>query len=73
MDAREIRRAAGACLKRVDPTPTRLLGVRAGALATLAELVAPLPAMPDCADQPVDREAFASASLPLFGAVIGDA
>jgi DNA polymerase-4 len=42
MDARTIRRAAGECLKRVDLTRRlRLLGVRAGALATLADLVAP--------------------------------
>ena len=42
MDARSIRRAAGECLKRVDLTRRlRLLGVRAGALAKLAELVAP--------------------------------
>jgi DNA polymerase-4 len=43
MDARSIRRAAGECLKRVDLTRRlRLLGVRAGTLASLAELVAPL-------------------------------
>src|SRR3954463_1588589 len=48
LDAVDIRRAAGACLKRVDLTRRlRLLGVRAGSLATLAELVAPLPASPD--------------------------
>jgi DNA polymerase-4 len=42
MDARTIRRAAGECLKRVDLTRRlRLLGVRAGALAKLADLVAP--------------------------------
>ena len=43
LDAQTIRRAAGECLKRVDLTRRlRLLGVRAGALATLSELVAPL-------------------------------
>ena len=42
MDASTIRRAAGECLKRVDLTRRlRLLGVRAGALVTLAELLAP--------------------------------
>ena len=45
MDARAIRRAAGECLKRVDLTRRlRLLGVRAGALAKLSDLVAPLAA-----------------------------
>jgi DNA polymerase-4 len=63
MDAHTIRRAAGECLKRVDLTRRlRLLGVRAGALATLTELVAP--------QQPVEplmvREADAHYSLPLF-------
>ena len=47
LDAREIRRAAGSCLKRVDLTRRlRLLGVRASALARLADLVAPLAAAP---------------------------
>ena len=45
MDARSIRRAAGECLKRVDLTRRlRLLGVRAGALARLADLVGTPPA-----------------------------
>ena len=71
MDARTIRRAAGECLKRVDLTRRlRLLGVRAGALATLSELVAPLepgvePA-PVPAPAPAAREAPGSYSLPLF-------
>jgi DNA polymerase-4 len=40
LDAREIRRAAGQCLKRVDLTRRlRLLGVRASALESLSELV----------------------------------
>ena len=66
MDAATIRGAAGACLKRVDLSRRlRLLGVRAGALATLAELVAPrAPAAPD--EPPVPREPGASYSLPLF-------
>ena len=42
LDATAIRRAAGECLKRVDLTRRlRLLGVRAGALATLATLAGP--------------------------------
>ncbi|MEP7298896.1 MAG: DNA polymerase IV, partial [Burkholderiales bacterium] len=66
MDAQTIRRAAGECLKRVDLTRRlRLLGVRAGALATLAELVAPR------ADQTTEtahsvREPEAAYTLPLF-------
>jgi len=48
MDARTIRRAAGECLKRVDLSRRlRLLGVRAGNLATLSELVAPKTAPPE--------------------------
>ena len=39
MDAKEIRQAAGACLKRVDLSRRlRLLGVRAGALVRLADV-----------------------------------
>jgi DNA polymerase IV len=69
MDAQTIRRAAGECLKRVDLTRRlRLLGVRAGALATLADLVAPH--APACAAPAgttlVAREALASYNLPLF-------
>jgi DNA polymerase IV len=42
MDAQAIRRAAGLCLKRVDLSRRlRLLGVRAGSLAKLSELVSP--------------------------------
>ena len=42
LDAATIRRAAGECLKRVDLSRRlRLLGVRAGALAKLSDLVAP--------------------------------
>jgi DNA polymerase-4 len=70
MDARTIRRAAGECLKRVDLTRRlRLLGVRAGALATLAELVAPLhtgEVLPAAV-----REPAASYNLPLFDAPPG--
>ena len=76
MDARDIRRAAGACLKRVDLTRRlRLLGVRAGNLATLAELVAPLPAAPD----PIEDERSAQvpadgpSGMPLFDTASGAA
>ena len=64
LDARTIRRAAGECLKRVDLTRRlRLLGVRAGALATLADLVAPL----HTGDAPlVAKEPPAAYTLPLF-------
>lgn len=66
MDARTIRRAAGECLKRVDLSRRlRLLGVRAGALARLTDLVAPQPAHP--ADEPPSaREREAAYVLPLF-------
>ena len=72
LDAREIRRAGGQCLKRVDLTRRlRLIGVRASALATLADLVAPLAAKSD--DAPPARvvrarEEPGDDSLPLFGA-----
>jgi DNA polymerase-4 len=60
LDAHTIRRAAGECLKRVDLSRRlRLLGVRAGALAALSELVAPNGPM-------AAREATASYNLPLF-------
>ncbi|MDE2625548.1 MAG: DNA polymerase IV [Burkholderiales bacterium] len=66
MDAATIRRAAGECLKRVDLTRRlRLLGVRASALATLAELVAPRAT--DAAGRPAAlHERLASDNLPLF-------
>lgn len=69
MDAKAIRRAAGVCLKRVDLTRRlRLLGVRAGALASLTELVAPQPAYEPVVPStpPRVREATHSTSLPLF-------
>jgi DNA polymerase IV len=69
MDAATIRRAAGECLKRVDLTRRlRLLGVRAGALATLAELVAPTayPAAAEEAAPPAAHEPRGGYSLPLF-------
>ena len=68
MDAHTIRRAAGECLKRVDLTRRlRLLGVRAGALATLTDLVAPHAA--DAGGRPpAVHELHASDNLPLFDA-----
>ena len=67
MDAKTIRRAAGECLKRVDLTRRlRLLGVRAGALATLAELVAPQAGTaPEAVHTVREREPDAY-TLPLF-------
>jgi DNA polymerase IV len=65
-DARTIRRAAGECLKRVDLTRRlRLLGVRAGALASLAELVEPASASAPPAALSA-REPIAAYNLPLF-------
>lgn len=65
MDARTIRRAAGECLKRIDLTRRlRLLGVRAGTLARLSDLVAPLAPPPET---PVRTEEPAPLyELPLF-------
>ncbi|MFL6662347.1 MAG: DNA polymerase IV [Rhizobacter sp.] len=69
MDAAAIRRAAGACLKRVDLTRRlRLLGVRAGALATLAELLARTPEAPPPRRDRAAREPEPAYSLPLFDA-----
>lgn len=68
-DPAEIRRAAGLCLKRVDLTRRlRLLGVRAGALARVSDLLAPqTPAAhaPLRTDHEV-REPRSGYSLPLF-------
>ena len=71
MDARTIRRAAGECLKRVDLSRRlRLLGVRAGALARLSDLLAP--AAP-AAEAPAQAEEPAPLyELPLFAAAPGD-
>jgi DNA polymerase-4 len=72
MDAPTIRRAAGECLKRVDLSRRlRLLGVRAGALATLDALVAPQPAPPyraaaGSATRLLAREPASHDTLPLF-------
>jgi DNA polymerase IV len=67
LDARTIRHAAGQCLKRIDLTRRlRLLGVRAGALAKLADLVAPHAPLAEPSHL-LAREAIASDTLPLFG------
>lgn len=65
MDARTIRRAAGECLKRVDlGRRLRLLGVRAGALARLSDLVAP---QSHPAEEPAAvHEPASTCGLPLF-------
>jgi DNA polymerase-4 len=68
LDAREIRRAAGSCLKRVDLSRRlRLIGVRAGALARLADLVAPHAADPAASSPGAVQEPAGEYSLPLFG------
>ena len=66
MDGREIRRAAGQCLRRVDLSRRlRLIGVRASALASLARLVA---GEGDPASGPPPTPSpQASENLPLFG------
>jgi len=67
LDGGEIRRAAGLCLKRVDlGRRLRLLGVRAGALARLADLVAPIAPGPLAAHPPAVHEARAGYGMPLF-------
>src|SRR3954470_3298724 len=64
LDAREIRRAAGSCLKRVDlARKLRLIGVRASALARLADLVAPLAANAPAATVLAARETARDDSL----------
>jgi DNA polymerase IV len=68
MDARTIRRAAGECLKRVDlGRRLRLLGVRAGNLTRLADLVGPAAAYPHEAAPPAPA-AQEPPPLPLFDA-----
>ena len=69
MDAHTIRRAAGECLKRVDLSRRlRLLGVRAGSLASLADLLDPYhTAGPvSLAQEPVPAY---HAPMPLFDAM----
>jgi DNA polymerase-4 len=64
-DAASIRRAAGQCLKRVDLSQKlRLLGVRAGALAKIADLVAAPPSAPYVASENLPLFDTASAPLP---------
>ena len=66
MSAHDLRRAAGACLKRVDLTRRlRLLGVRAGSLASLEELVAPRPPEPEL-DGPKALDLRTEEPMPLF-------
>ena len=67
MDARAIRSAAGACLKRVDLSRRlRLLGVRAAALAKLSDLLAPL-GEPGAGTEPLRvRERRVNDNLTLF-------
>ncbi len=73
MDAQAIRRAAGSCLKRVDLTRRlRLLGVRAGALVKLADLLAPYAERPTGNAPPTVQEPLASYNLPLFDSAGGD-
>ncbi|MGE0811618.1 MAG: DNA polymerase IV [Immundisolibacter sp.] len=68
MDARTIRRAAGECLKRIVLTRRlRLLGVRAGTLAKLSDLVAPVAPLPDA--PPKAEEPPPLYELPLFATV----
>jgi DNA polymerase-4 len=74
MDARSIRRAAGECLKRVDLSRRlRLLGVRAGNLAKLADLVGPAAAYPadTAVPAPVAQEP-PPRGMPLFDADLPD-
>jgi DNA polymerase-4 len=67
MDARTIRRTAGECLKRVDLSRRlRLLGVRAGTLAKLSDLVAPMAAYKAEAEAPA--RLAVEEPMPLFDA-----
>jgi DNA polymerase IV len=65
LDGREIRRAAGQCLKRVDlARRLRLLGVRASALRKVSELLNPYAESPHPLPSPAVRER--EPDLPLF-------
>jgi DNA polymerase-4 len=69
LDARSIRQAAGQCLKRVDLSRRlRLLGVRAGALEKITDLVAPhdRSAAPAPALREPPAEHGSPDTLPLF-------
>ena len=69
LDGREIRKAAGRCLKRVALTRRlRLLGVRATGLEKLSELVAGVPAAPRPKGRQTPQAGPATPSLPLFDA-----
>ena len=69
LDGREIRKAAGRCLKRVALTRRlRLLGVRATGLEKLSELVAGVPAAPRPKGRQTPQAGPATRSLPLFDA-----
>ena len=71
MAAADLRRAAGACLKRVDLTRRlRLLGVRAGSLSSLEELVAPRPPEPEL-EAPPRVDVRAEEPMPLFAGLTG--
>ncbi len=71
LDGREIRRAAGECLKRVDlARRLRLLGVRASNLETLSELVAGGAAHAPAAKAD-ETPARSDRGLPLFDAAPG--
>jgi DNA polymerase IV len=74
MDATAIRQAAGSCLKRVDLTRRlRLLGVRAGALAKLADLLAAPPGDATARPHLVRvQEPPTSYNLPLFDPIEAD-
>jgi DNA polymerase IV len=67
MDAAAIRQAGGTCLKRVDLSRRlRLLGVRAGALVKLTDLLAPQADRTAIARPLHVQEARASYNLSLF-------
>lgn len=69
LDGREIRRAAGQCLKRVDlARRLRLLGVRASALEKLSELVAGRSTVAPLKAREPSATNHAVTSLPLFDA-----
>ena len=67
MDALAIRQAAGTCLKRIDLSRRlRLLGVRAGSLVKLADLLAPLSTGTAGAGPLRVQERLTHYNLPLF-------
>lgn len=67
MDGRTIRRAAGQCLKRVDlARRLRLLGVRAGALTALSQLIGAAAATTPTQSPAHTKSASDANDLPLF-------